>query len=126
MSRRSGSIAGYKSAWNKSVSWCRQQINPVCTPLSEVLNYLSTLFDKGVQYRAINLHHSSISAYHSYADRKPVGKHPRVCALLTGVFNQRLPKPRYTLFWDAETVLVYLEINMSGDSQLSDKDLIHN
>ena len=117
MSRRPGSIAANKSAWNKWVSWCcRQQIDPVCWPLSEILNYLSTLFEKGLQYRdpicwplseilnylstlfekvlqyrTINSHRSAISAYHKYVDGKPVGKHPRVCALLTGVFNQRSP-----------------------------------
>ena len=107
MSRRPGSVAGYELAWSKWVSWCcRQQIDPVCVPLSGILNYLSTLFEKGLQYRTINLHRSAISAYHNYVDGKPVGKHPRVCALLTGVFNQRPPQPRYTLVWDVEIVLV--------------------
>ena len=90
MSRRPGSVAGYESAWNKWVSWCcRQQIDPVCAPLIGILNYLSALFEKGLQYRTINSHRSAISAYHDYVDGKPVEKHPRVCALLTGVFNQR-------------------------------------
>ena len=121
ISRRPGSIAGYESAWNKWVSWCcRQQIDPICAPLSEILNYLSTLFEKGLQYRAINSHRSAISAYHNYVDGKPVGKHPRVCALLTGVFNQRPPQSRYTFVWDVETVLVYLKTNVSDNSQLSE------
>ena len=35
------------TAWNKWVVWrCRQQIDPVCTPLSETLNYISTLLKK--------------------------------------------------------------------------------
>ena len=124
MSTRPGSLAGYESALNKWVSWCcRQQIDPVCVPLSEMLNYLSTLFEKGLQYRTINSHSSVISAYHDYIDGKPVGKHPAVCALLTGVFNQRPPQPRYTFVWDVEIVLVYLKTNMPDNSQLSDKDL---
>ena len=107
MSRRPGSVAGYELAWSKWVSWCcRQQIDPVCVPLSGILNYLSTLFEKGLQYRTINLQRSAISPYHNYVDGKPVGKHPRVCALLTGVFNQRPPQPRYTFVWDVEIVLV--------------------
>ena len=66
-SRRPCSIAGYKSAWNKWVSWCcRQQIDPVCALLSGVLNYLSTFFEKGLQYRTINSHRSAISAYYDY------------------------------------------------------------
>ena len=86
------------------------------------MNYLSTLFEKCLQYEAINSHRSAISAYHNYVDGKPVGKHPRVCALLTGVFNQRPPQSRYTFVWDVETVLVYLKTNMSDNSQLSDQD----
>ena len=56
-------------------------------------------------------------------DGKPVGKRPRVCALLTGVFNQRPPQPCYTFVWDVEIVLVYLKTNVSVNSQLPDKDL---
>ena len=126
MSRRPGSIAGYESAWNKWVSWCcRQQIDPVCAPLSGILNYLSTLFEKGLQHRTINSHRSAISAYHNYVDGKPVGQHPRVCALLTGVFNQRPPQLRYTFVWDVKIAFVYLKTNVSVNSKLSDKDLTH-
>ena len=81
------------------------------------MNYLSTLFDKGLQYQTLN------SVQHCYVDGKPVGKHPRICALLTDVFNQRLPKPRYRFVWDVEIVLVYLKMNMFDNSQLCDKDL---
>ena len=41
-------------------------------------------------------------------DNNPIGQHPRVCTLMTGIFNNRPPKPRYTFVWDIETVLNYL------------------
>ena len=42
---------------NKWVSWCcQQQIDRFCAPWSERLNYLSTLFEKDLQYRTINSH----------------------------------------------------------------------
>ena len=66
-----------------------------------------------------------ISAYHSCVDRKPVGKHRRVCALLTGVFNQRSPQFRYTFVWDIEIVLIHLKTNMSDNSQFPDKHLTY-
>ena len=90
-----------------------------------MLNYLSTLFETGLQYPTINSYRSAISAYHDYVDGKPVGKHPGACTLQTGAFNQRPPQPRYTFIWDVEIVLVYLKTNMSDNSQLSDKDLTH-
>ena len=61
--------------------------------------------------------------HHDYVDGKPVGKHPRVSALLTGVFNQRAPQSCHTFFWDVEIVWVHLKTNMSDNSKLSDKDL---
>ena len=125
MFKRLGTIAVYKSAWNKWVRWCyRKQIDPVCAPLSEILNYLSTLFENGLQYRPINSHRSAISAYHSYVNGKPVGKHPRVCVLLTGLQSDATTVSLY-IYLGFEIVLVYLKTNMSDNSQLSDKDLIH-
>ena len=124
--RQLASVAGYGSAWNKWVRWCcRQQIDPVCAPLSEILNYLSTLFEKWStisSYKFKSLCYFSIPRLCRW---KSYWKHPRACALLTGVFNQRPPLPRYTFVWDAEIVLVYLKTNMSDNSQLSDKDLTH-
>ena len=80
-----------------------------------ILNYLSTVFEKGLQYRTINPHCSAISAYRDYVDGKPVKNHPRVRASLTGVFNQRRPQRQYTFSWDVEIVLVYLKTNISDN-----------
>ena len=56
-SRRSGSIESYKLAWNKWTSRCvREKIDPFCAPLSKIVNYLSTLFDEGLQYWIVNAH----------------------------------------------------------------------
>ena len=37
-----------------------------------------------------------------------IGKHPRVCALMKGIFNKRPPKPKFTFVWDIEKALNYL------------------
>ena len=55
---------------------------------------MSEKFDKGLQYRILNCLRSAISAYHVHIDGKSMGKHPKVCALLAGIFNQRLSQPR--------------------------------
>ena len=60
-----------------------------------IIDFFSEKFDKGLQYRTLNCLRSAISAYHVHIDGKSVGKHPKVCALLTGIFNQRPPQPRY-------------------------------
>ena len=123
-SRRPGSIASYKSAWNKWTSWyVRKKIDPFCAPLSKIVNYLSTLFDEGLLYRTVNAHRSAISAYHNFINGEPIGKHPKICPLLTGIFNERPPQARYTFIWNVDVVLTYIKNNMSVRSQLSEKNL---
>ena len=123
-SRRPGSITSCKSAWHKWTSWyLRKEIDPFCAPLSKILNYLSILFDEGLLYRTVNAHRSAISAYHNFINGEPIGKHPKICPLLTGIFNERQPQARYTFIWNVDVVLTYIKNNMSVSSQLSEKNL---
>ncbi|XP_057310573.1 uncharacterized protein LOC130648537 [Hydractinia symbiolongicarpus] len=45
---------------------------------------------------------SAISAYHNRINSVNVGEHPRICLLMTGVFNLRPTKPRFTFIWDVQ------------------------
>ena len=64
-SRRPGSISNYESTWHKWSSWCRERkFDPFRAPIESVINFLTELFENGLQYRTINLYRSSISAYH--------------------------------------------------------------
>ena len=63
-----------------------------------IIDFLSEKFDKGLQYRTLNCLRSAISAHHVHIDGKSVGKHPKVCALLAGIFNQRPPQPDMFLY----------------------------
>ena len=67
------------------------------------------MFHAGLEYSTINTHRSSISAFHDPIEGFSVGKHPKVCNLMAGVFNKRPPKPKYCFVWDVETVLKYLK-----------------
>ena len=60
----------------------------------EILNFLAFLYEKGYGYSSINSHRSAISAYHVDIDNNPIEQHPRVSTLITGIFNNRPPKPR--------------------------------
>ena len=55
-----------------------------------IINFLYVKFDKWLQYKISNSLTSAISAYHVHIDGKSVGKHPKVCALLAGIFNQNI------------------------------------
>ena len=124
--RRKSSLANYESSWRKWVSWCSgKQIDPVQCPLNHLLDFLASLFNSGFAYRTINNYRSAISAYHEYIDGKPIGKHPKVCTLVAGVFNQRPPQPRYCFIWDVEIVLKYVKTSLGKTEELSDKFLTY-
>ena len=97
-------------------------------PSNYIINFLSEKFDKRLQYInyrnstvAVNSLRSAISAYHVHIDGRSVEKHPKVCALLTGIFNQRYPQPRYVFVLDVEIVLQY--ISTHDNSSLADAEL---
>ena len=56
--------------------------------MNYIINFLSEKFGKWLQYRTLNCSRSAISAYHVDIDGKSVGKHPKICALIAGIFNQ--------------------------------------
>ena len=85
------------------------------------MNHLSFLLDAELEYRTIGCHRSAFSAYHEYKDEKPVGQHPKVCALLKGVFNKRPPQPRYEFIWDVQIVINYIKSEWGYSEGLSDK-----
>ena len=81
---------------------------------------MAELFEKGLEYRTIGTHRSAISAFHDPIENIRVGNHPRVSALMSGIFNKRPPQPKYPFIWDVETVLDFLR-KLPGNDLLSDK-----
>ena len=76
------------------------------------------------RYSAICSYRSAISAYHEVCDRVAVGQLPLVSSLITGIFNCRPPKQKYTFIWDVEQVLTYIK-SLPIDNSISTKDLTH-
>ena len=78
-------------------------------PVKHCLDYLTHLFQTGHSYRTIGVHRSTISAYHDPivvgSAVIPVGKHPNVSTLMSGIHNLRPPTAKYSFTWDVETVL---------------------
>ena len=123
-SRRPDSIASYILAWNKWNSWgARETIDPFCISLSKIVNHMSTLFDEGLQYWTVYEHRSAILAYHNFIKGEPIDKHPKICILLTRIFDKIPPQQSYIFIWDVDVVLIYTKSNMSVTFQLSEKKL---
>ena len=77
--------------------------------MSEVANFLATLFEEGYQYSSVNAYRSAISSVHDKVEGVNVGQHPTIIRLLKGIFNVRPPIPRYSATWDVQKVLDFLE-----------------
>ena len=72
-----------KSAWVKWDGWsAEKKIDPFCGNINKMLEFLSQLFQNGLQYRTINNYRSAISAFHEHIQGKPVGNSPEFALLL--------------------------------------------
>jgi hypothetical protein len=121
--RRPGTQVAYNGPWEKWSSWCsRGQIDSVQATVANVADFLTEMFDTGLEYSTMNSYRSAVSAYHPEIEGYPVGKHPVIKTLLQGMFNQRPPKPRYVETWDVDSVLRRIK-SKGDDSGLSLKDL---
>ena len=58
---------------------------------------------------------------HKNIEGRPVGEHPQVSSLITGVFNNRPLQPKYNFIRDVQLVLYYLKNELPNNNDLSDK-----
>ena len=125
-SRRSSSNSNYESAWGKWAGWCDEsKIDPSCSNINQILEFLSQLFQNGLHYRTINNYRSAMPAFHDHIRGKPVGERPRICSLVAGVFNSKPPQPRYCFIWNVQTVIDFIESEWGQNEDLSDKYLTY-
>ena len=94
--------------------------NPVSAGVNCVLEFLSNLFSEGLEYKTINGYRSAVLAYHEKTEGIPIGQHPKVCELLSGIFNKRPPQPKYTVIWDVSRVIGYIS-TLGNTENLSTK-----
>ena len=100
-SRRQGITKTYESAWKNWRLWCgRRSADPTRCSVVDGLDYLADLYQQGRPYRSIALHRSAISAYHNPMvvgnALVPVGRHPMISTLMSGVHNLRPPVAKYS------------------------------
>ena len=101
---RKGTRTAYDAAWNRWASWCNQrEIDPVQATVADVTEFLTNLYEDGLQYSTINGYRSAISSIHPLMEGHSVGKHPIITKIMAGVFNERPPTPKYNHTWDVNT-----------------------
>lgn len=107
---RQGTQRDYTGKFNKFNSWCHErQIDPYSTSLTQVADFLTDLFESGLQYRTIAGYRSMLSAVLQPIGNIPVGQHPHIIRLLKGVFNSRPPTVKLLPEWDLQLVLNMLQ-----------------
>ncbi|XP_044137826.1 uncharacterized protein LOC122928733 [Bufo gargarizans] len=103
-----GTRRAYQSAWKRWSGWCvGRSLDPLSAPVTDILEFLTSLYEEGKAYRSINLFRSAISSQHQGFAGCPAGQHPLVCRLLKGSRLSRPPRPRFTSSWDVTLVLQF-------------------
>ena len=99
--RYGGVLSSY---WN----WLRRGgIWPITDPVASSANYLGYLFDKGLQYKTINVHHSGIAARLPLFQGISLGRNVQICKLMKGIRNRRQTVKKLVPVWSVEEVLMF-------------------
>lgn len=106
------------------MKFCHEHnIQPLQPQLTDVLEYLTSLFDKGLGYSSLNSARSALSTL-IYHNDVPIGQHPMVKRLMKGVFNLRPALPRNTVCWDVGVLLNYIKL-LTPITEITLKELTH-
>lgn len=83
-------------------------------PVGKFLDFLVTLYDKGFKYSTLNTARSAISAIVALANNQTLGSHPLVSRFMKGIFKNITPAPKYQTTWDAQIMLNYFNLRLTG------------
>ena len=97
----------YLSRWEE---FCKSRnINRFSASIENGIDFLASLYEKGLGYSAINTARSALSSVLDLPGGNTFGTHPLVTRFLKGVFELKPSLPRYASIWDVGTVLQYLK-----------------
>ena len=120
---RTGTTKQYNTYLQKWEQYCEENKLSLFNPgLDKAIEFLTSLFESGIGYSALNTARSALSSILPLIDGVKFGEHPLTCRFLKGVFELRPSLPKYTKVWDISTVLDYLT-TFQVASELSLKDL---
>ncbi|XP_076036398.1 uncharacterized protein LOC143022180 [Oratosquilla oratoria] len=105
-----GTSKQYRSHINRWAQFChRRDINPTTPIVTDVINFLTETFHRGVGYNSINTARGALSSLEIVVDGCRAGNHPLVIRLMRRVFNLSPSMPRYKDTWDVKPVLTKLK-----------------
>lgn len=102
-----------------------RNINKFNASIENGIDFLASLYEKGLGYSAINTAMSALSSAFGLPGGNTFGTHPLVTRFRRGVFELKPSLPRYTTLWDVGTVLQYLKtLHLIPELNLKTKKLI--
>ena len=115
----------YKTYLNRWDNYCiKNKIDDTEITATNVVNFLSELFDTNVSYSVIKCAKSALSQKISLPPYVNVGDHPTIRKFMTGVFNLRPPRQKVSFVWDVKQLFDYFKL-LDHNDKLTDKDLTH-
>ena len=93
-------------------------MDPVLCRVYPFLDFIGSLFTKGLQYRSINGIRSALSNTHDPIEGMLIRQHPLVKHLLKEVYNSRPLQPCYVATWEVSKVVEYMA-NMGDNTNVS-------
>ena len=116
---RQGTAKQYRSYLQKWELYCnKRKIDPIHPTILDGINFLSSLFESGIGYNAINTARSALSSILLLPGNVSFGSHPLATRLLKGVFELRPSLSKYQDTWEISVVLKVLDEWKLEDSSL--------
>jgi len=82
-----GTNVAYQSAWKWWISWYdEREVHPFSCTVKYFLEFLTSLYKEGLQYRTTNTIRSAVSSTHAHIKGAPIGKHLLVSRLFIYLF----------------------------------------
>ena len=99
---RPGTRVQYDSLLRGWQGFCsRRHVHPL-SPILDVIAYLTSMYDRGLQYTTIAAAKSVLAGVLHIPGVTSISSHPLIIQLLKGIFHVRPPKPRYDFIWDTD------------------------
>jgi site-specific recombinase XerD len=88
----------------------KEKVDCIRPHVSVVLEFLTSLFEQGLGYSALNTARSALSQFVVWKNNVMMGAHPWVIKFMRGVYNLRPPVPRYYDTWNVAALLKVLRV----------------
>lgn len=116
---RNGTQKQYNSYLKRWIQFCgERKISTTEVTVNNVLKFLTSLYETGLKYSAINTARCALSSL-NFDSRTTIGSHPIIVRFMKGVYELRPTQSKYSSVWDVKKVLnLFREWNSNEELSL--------